>query len=91
MEGTSQHSNDVATPLDTFKCFGKRCARPQLEFFAQTLLLYIVVITSIVNLTWSERNTTLWVTLLSSCVGYLLPHPKYKGDKTPALVKGHIA
>lgn len=84
MEGLPEETAHVAVPVETFKCFGKRCARPQLEFFAQTFLLYIVVIASIVNITCTERNTTLWVTLLSSSVGYLLPHPKFRGEKLRA-------
>ena len=36
-------------------------------------VLYIVVITSIVNLILGSENTHLWIALLSSSLGYILP------------------
>ena len=38
-------------------------------------MVYIVVITSIVNLCISDKNTCLWSSLESESVGYLLPSP----------------
>jgi hypothetical protein len=39
------------------------------------LLVYVIVITSIVNLSTNSDKTELWVTLLSSAIGYALPSP----------------
>ena len=38
-------------------------------------MVYIVVITSTVNLCISDTNTCLWSPLVSGSVGYLLPSP----------------
>ena len=38
-------------------------------------MVYIVVITSIVNWCISDKNTYLWSSLVSGSVGYLLPSP----------------
>lgn len=63
-------------------------------FAAQVLLLFIVVLTSLVNLTLNYGNTNLWTMVLTSCLGYMLPHPRLKSSKekdsqpTPSEVAG---
>lgn len=52
-------------------------------FGAQVLLLFIVVITSLVNLSLERGNTNLWTMILTSCLGYMLPSPSYKKTKDP--------
>jgi positive regulator of sigma E activity len=47
-------------------------------YISQVLLLFIVVITSLVNLSMSHGNTNLWTMVLTSCLGYMLPHPRLK-------------
>ena len=49
-----------------------------LLFLFQVIVIFIVVITSIVNLTIENGNLNLWTALLSSCLGYILPNPKLK-------------
>lgn len=44
-------------------------------FIAQVISIYIVIASSIYNLTRGVENKELWVSLLSSSVGYLLPSP----------------
>lgn len=51
-------------------------------FYAQILLLYIVVITSIINISLGNESSTLWTSLLCSCLGYMLPQPKLKVSKS---------
>jgi len=53
---------------------------PQSEvvFFAQVILIYAVVITSIVNLTIGSSDSKLWTALLTGHIGYLLPNPSLK-------------
>ena len=45
-------------------------------FFTQVILIYIVVCVSLTNITLSADNRILWSSLLSGCLGYLLPNPK---------------
>ena len=51
-------------------------------FFTQTLLLYAVIVTAIANLTYDTQDKTLWVSLLSSSLGYMLPAPSFKNIAT---------
>ena len=44
------------------------------------LLVYIIVVTSIVNLSMNGGKTELWVSLLSSAIGYALPSPTLNKD-----------
>ena len=60
--------------------FGRRVPRSEIVFCCQTLLVYVVAVTSLVNITLSNGPLNLWITLLSSSLGYLLPHPSL--DKT---------
>ncbi len=61
--------------------FGKELPRSEIVFFVQVLLVYIVVIVSIVNLTIGGNGDKLWITLLSSSIGYILPSPSLKLNK----------
>lgn len=44
-------------------------------FFAQVILIYIVVIACVINLTIGTEQTNVWISLLSGSLGYLLPSP----------------
>ena len=45
--------------------------KEEIIYFCQVLMVYIVVITNIVNLCISDTNTCLWSSLVSGSVGYL--------------------
>jgi len=64
--------------------WGQAFPRSEVRFFAQVFILYIVIITCLVNLSIGKGElTSLWISLLSSCIGYILPSP-YISRKTPA-------
>ena len=44
-------------------------------------MVYIVMITNIVNLRISDTNTWMWSSLVSGSVGYLLPSPSISNKK----------
>ena len=44
-------------------------------FFAQVVILYIVICVSLANLSLGNGDLTLWSSLLSGSLGYLLPSP----------------
>lgn len=54
---------------------GKKIPRSELTYLCQMTLIYIVVITSLVNLTTGTTHTELFVSLLSSALGLALPSP----------------
>ena len=50
------------------------------------VIVYVIIITSITNLSLQNRSTELWISLLSSCIGYTLPNPKLKKWSLPCLL-----
>ena len=62
----------------TWCCSGSRVPKSEIVYFCQGFLILCVVIASIYNLTNQQGDQQLWVALLSSCMGYLLPNPSIK-------------
>ena len=44
-------------------------------FATQVIAVYIIISISLYNLTQTTENKELWISLLSSSVGYLIPSP----------------
>lgn len=59
---------------------GKKLPDKEVVFFSQVILLYVIIITCIINLTRGVSDSNLWTCLLSSCLGYLLPNPKLENN-----------
>ncbi len=58
--------------------FGKHLPRSEIVFLCQTVLVFVLVIFSVICLALAEtcEESTVWVAILSSSVGYMLPAPK---------------
>ena len=56
---------------------GAKFPKAEIVFFTQVILIYIVVITSLVNISLGSTKE-LWILLLTSCLGYLMPNPLLK-------------
>lgn len=70
---------DSGSGEDSWRVFGARLPKSEFVFMVQVMLIYIVVITSIVNLTINTGiDDKLWTALLSSSLGYILPNPSLK-------------
>lgn len=83
---TSAVSNtSVTTNISLW--LAKLRARPEIVFLSQMLVIYIVILVSLFNLTRGssdQQEGKLWLVLLSSCLGYILPNPKItKHDSRP--------
>ena len=73
----SQRPTSQQRPLSQrlWDIFGHRVPRSEIVFFCQTFIIYVVVVTSLVNITLQNGPLNLWIALLASGLGYLLPHP----------------
>ena len=60
-----------------------RIVKNRFTFFAQIIVVYIVVIiiTSLVQISLRSPDKELWLILLSSSIGYILPSPGLKFRK----------
>ena len=61
--------------------FSKKLPKEEIIFFAQVFLIYIVVIVCLINLSITSESQSVWSTLLSGSIGYLLPAPKISKKK----------
>ncbi len=58
-------------------CAGGYKSFQQVAYLAQIVVVYSVIVVSIINLTFGcSEHTSLWVSLLSGNIGYILPAPK---------------
>ena len=54
---------------------GKDVPSSEIVFFSQIIVVYIVIITCIINLSLQNGPHDLWIALMSSSLGYILPSP----------------
>ncbi len=87
-DGNSEDSNSMLLrKLGSLKslCIQRKKVSRE-AFFAQAILIYIISIACIVNLSINSGPSNVWVALLSGCLGYLLPEPKIRREKTKSLL-----
>ena len=62
----------------SWKCFGQTCNRSLVVFLSQFFVILLILACCIVRITLAEtcEETTVWIAVLSSTVGYILPSPK---------------
>ncbi len=75
MESTPEGSSSSERSWDMF---GQRIPKTEVQYLTQVIIIYIVIITCIINLSISNGDSNLWTALLSSCLGYMLPNPSLK-------------
>ena len=56
---------------------GKHMPKSEIVFLCQTLVIFTVVISAIINISLGNSSET-WLVLLSTSVGAVLPNPKLK-------------
>ena len=62
----------------SWKCFGQTCNRSLVVFLSQFFVILVILVPCIVRITLATtcEETTVWIAILSSTVGYILPSPK---------------
>ena len=77
---------DTTTPENvserSWKVLGKSVPKTEIQFITQVIIIYIVIITCIINLSLANGDSKLWTALLSSCLGYMLLNPSIKNKST---------
>jgi len=58
--------------------FGKSIPKGEVVYFCQMIVLFIVIISCIVNLSVHNGNSEMWVSLFGYSLGAILPPPKIK-------------
>jgi len=74
-----QRMDSERNSSEFWHCLGKQISKSAIVFSCQVVLIYIVTIVSLVNLTTGGGGEgKVWIALLGSCIGYLLPNPSLK-------------
>lgn len=67
--------NDSSSSVRVWTCCNNDVPSQEMVFLSQVVIVYLVIISCIVNLSLQIEPHDLWVALLSSCLGYILPNP----------------
>ncbi len=70
--------NSSNSHTDELSLFGRTEPHSRLAFVSQTVILLIVIIASIVNISLGVGDEKIWITLLSTSLGVVLPNPSVK-------------
>ena len=54
------------------------CKADLILFTVQVTVILVVVIASLINLTYQKGDQNLWTVVLTSSLGYIMPNPKIK-------------
>lgn len=73
----SQQSDDSS---DRWILWGRAVPKSEIVFFTQAFVIFIVIISAIINISLGTKSDT-WLVLLSTSVGAVLPNPKIKNSR----------
>ena len=78
----NNHHEEDGRSSTHWPVFGIKFPKSEVVFFAQVILIYAVVITSLTNISMGSKSE-LWPHLLIGTLGYLLPNPSIKSSNKP--------
>ena len=70
-----------STHSERWGVMGSKLSKSEIVYFCPMIMVYVIIVTSIVNLSLQNGKNELWITLLSSTIGYALPSPTLKVAK----------
>ena len=68
-----EEEEERSEPLDLEM---QRPPRKEFLFFSQVALIFIVILSAIINISLNNGKQEVWIILLSTGIGVLLPNPK---------------
>ena len=82
-EGVRSASRQSSTTSNQWFMWGRAFPRAEVKFFTQVIILYVVILTCLANLTVGKGELkSVWISLLGSCLGCLLPSPSIKSKES---------
>jgi len=67
---------------DWWKACGTDAPKEEIVYCCQLFVTFIVILTGLVNLTFTESDNCLWTGLISGALGYLLPNPSLRRNES---------
>ncbi len=74
---------------DKWFILGKEVPKQEIVYLSQVIILYIVILTCIINLSIDSTNQ-LWSSLLATALGILLPNPSIKSGRKHIISSGDV-
>ena len=90
----SDKNVSINEDLASIKSITEKTTNPtrSIVFFSQIIIIFTVVLAAIINLSLKNpQHTDLWISMISTALGILLPAPKLKYLKTSKLSKTNTA
>ena len=83
MESASvvDESTSLSVSSERQICY-KKIAQNKITFTFHIIAIYVIILAAIINLSLQQKDKELWLVLLSSCIGYVLPNPGLKFKNT---------
>jgi len=86
---TPSLSNSVGS---RWSIFARNVRKEQVIYFSQIIIVFVVIIAAIVNLTLNAtEHCSVWTSILSGSVGYVLPAPKIRKKKSNGALLPNVA
>jgi hypothetical protein len=63
---------ESSTHSERWDVLGSKLPKSEIVYFCQMIAVYIIIVRSIVNLSLQNGKNEMWITLLSSVIGYAL-------------------
>ena len=76
--------------LRHWKCCGDIVPKNEIVYLSQIIILYTIILVCMYNLSYKNKNTDIWIALLSYCLGCLLPSPVFIYGSLGGLSKTHL-
>ena len=67
---------ESSTHNERWNVMGNKLPKSEIVYFCQMIVVYVIIVTSIVNLSLQNGKNELWITLLSSAIGYAYQVPR---------------
>jgi hypothetical protein len=64
------------------QCNTSILAKCHFVYLTQVVLIYIIVVTSLINISLESERAALWLTVLAGSLGYLLPNPQPRSSNS---------
>jgi hypothetical protein len=75
-------SRSVSGANEAWTSCSSKIPKNEVVYFCQVILIYAIAVTCLINLSLGDKeNNSLWWSLLSGCVGYILPSPRIEKRK----------
>jgi hypothetical protein len=82
-ENTGSTTTTTTTVNNNNNNNNTRAAKNRITFFSQIIVIYAIIGVAIFHLSFQSPDKELWLVLLSSSLGYILPTPCLKYVKPP--------